>query len=236
MSQLAKEGIWLKAMVNNVAVDTFVDSGSKYFLIDFDFWKRICMGREPNVTFVQLVGAGGEKLPVVGKSKVWLNLGNQSFELSVIIIQQFKFDLLFGDEFLRKKMILDYGKNVVKIGGDEVTFEPLPSACVAFLRSVVELPVGSPVCGQAGLLGNHCGLTLFGGCQLVKTDERVLVAPVITKVDGNNSVWLELVNTTRSPVILQSGTKVQHCSLLLWESTLSMTSSQKKLGKLLRYP
>ena len=211
MSRLAKEEIWLEGMVNNVAVDTFVDLGSKYSLIDFDFWKRICMGREPEETFVQLVGAGGEKLPVVGKSKVWLNLGNRSFELSVIIIQQFKFDLLLGDEFLRKEMIvLDYGKKVVKIGDNEVTFEPLPSACVAFLRSVVELPVGSPVRVQAGLLGNHCGLALFGERQLVKTDKCVLVAPVITNVDGNNSVWLELVITTHSPVILQPGTKVQH--------------------------
>ena len=107
-------------------------------------------------------------------------------------------------------IVLDYGKKVVKIGGDEVTFEPLPSAFVAFLRSVVELPVGSPVRVQAGLLGNHFGLALSGKRQLVKTDERVLVAPVITKVNGNNSVWLELVNTTRSPVILQPGTKVQH--------------------------
>ena len=169
------------------------------------------MGREPEETFVQLVGAGGEKLPVVGKSRVWLNLGNQSFELSVIIIQQFKFDLLLRDEFLRKEMIvLDYGNKVVKIGGDKVTFEPLPSACVAFLRSVVELIVGSPVRVQAGFLGNYCELALFGERQLVKTDERVLVAPVITKYDGNNSVWLKLVNTTRSPVILQLGTKVQH--------------------------
>ena len=60
VSRLAKEGIWLKGMVNNVAVDTFVDWGSKYSLIDFDVWKRICMGTEPEETFVQLVGDGGE--------------------------------------------------------------------------------------------------------------------------------------------------------------------------------
>ena len=34
--------------------------------------------------------------------------------------------------------------------------------------------------------------------------------PCDNKVGGNNSVWLDLVNTTRSPVILQLGTKIQH--------------------------
>ena len=73
-------------MINNVSVDSFVDLGSKYSLTDFDFWKGICTGRESEETFVPLVGAGGEKLLVVAKSNIWLNLGNQSFELSVIII------------------------------------------------------------------------------------------------------------------------------------------------------
>ena len=45
---------------------------------------------------------------------------------------------------------------------------------------------------------------------MVKTDERVLAAPVVTKADDSNSVWLKLVNTTRSNVSLQPGTKVMY--------------------------
>ena len=67
---------------------------------------------------------------------------------------------------------------------------------MAILKSVVELPVGVPLRVKAELSGNHCGLTLFGEHQLVKTDERVLAAPVITKADDDNFVYPELVNTT----------------------------------------
>ena len=106
----------------------------------------------------------------------------------------------------KESFVLDYGKRILKTDSAEVDFEPLPSECVAILRFVTELPVGTPVRVQAELLGNHCGM--YGDCQLVKTDEQVLAAPVVTKADDSNSVWLELVNTTRSNVSLQPGTKV----------------------------
>eukprot|EP00112_Aurelia_sp_Birch-Aquarium-sp1_P012429 Seg2613.2 transcript_id=Seg2613.2/GoldUCD/mRNA.D3Y31 product="Transposon Ty3-G Gag-Pol polyprotein" protein_id=Seg2613.2/GoldUCD/D3Y31 len=159
------------------------------------------MGRKSRNTCVSLVGAGGAGFCISGKY----------FDLPVIIIENFKFDLLLGDEFLRKEnFVLDYGKRILKTGGAEVEFEPLPSECVAILKSVTELPVGTPLRVQAELLGNHCGLALYGDRQLVKTDERVLAAPVVTKADDSNSVWLELVNTTRSDVSLQPGTKVMY--------------------------
>eukprot|EP00794_Sanderia_malayensis_P018581 gene18581-biopygen15656 len=123
----------------------------------------------------------------------------------------FKFDLLLGDKFVREEnFVIDYREKVLRTHGVEVGFEPLPSECVATLNSVVELPVGTPLRVRADLSGNHCGLVLFGERQLVKTDEHVLVAPVVTKADDDNSVLLELVNTTRSKVSLQPGTNVMH--------------------------
>ena len=44
----------------------------------------------------------------------------------------------------------------------------------------------------------------------MKTDERFFAAPVITKANDDNSVLLELVNTTCSKVSLQPGNKVMH--------------------------
>ena len=64
------------------------------------------------------------------------------------------------------------------------------------------------MCIRADLVGNHCGLALFRERQLVKTNERVMVAPLVTEADSNDSVLIELVNTTRSKVSLQPGPKL----------------------------
>ena len=88
--------------------------------------------------------------------------------------------------------------------------QPLPSECVAILKAVTELPLGIPLHAQAELLGNHCWLALYGDRKLVKTDERVLAAPVVLKVDDSNSVWLELVKITCTDVSLQPRTKGMH--------------------------
>ena len=61
---------------------------------------------------------------------------------------------------------------------------------------------------RANLVGNHCGLILFGEWQLVKTDECVMVAPLVAEADSNYSVLIELVNTICSKVSLQPGTKL----------------------------
>eukprot|EP00794_Sanderia_malayensis_P018389 gene18389-biopygen12333 len=169
------------------------------------------MGRKFRDTLISLVGAGGKNLAVIGEGNVSLCIGGAYFDLFVVIVDDFKFDLLLGDKFLRGgNFVIDYREKVLRTHGVEVGFEPLPSECVATLNSVVELPVGTPLRVRADLSGNHCGLVLFGERQLVKTDERVLVAPVVTKADDDNSVLLELVNTTRSKVSLQPGTKVMH--------------------------
>ncbi len=52
VSRLAKEGIWIKGTINNVAVDIFVDIGANILLICFDFWGKICIGR--NSTYQNL--------------------------------------------------------------------------------------------------------------------------------------------------------------------------------------
>ena len=210
-SRLAKEGVWVRGRINNVDSDVFVDTGSRYTLIDSDFWENICFNNQIYDTRVCLVGAGGEKLHVLGEGRIWLELGGKLFDLQVIIVENFKFNLLLGDEFLRiHNVVIDYGRKKLSLGGVDIQFEPLPSDCIAVLRSVVDLPAGSPVRIRAELVGNHCGLDLFGERQLVKTDERILVAPVVTQVDSNNFVWIELVNTTRSTVSLQPGTKLMH--------------------------
>eukprot|EP00795_Rhopilema_esculentum_P005390 gene5390-558_t len=179
--------------------------------MDFDFWKKVNLGNRIVDSHVCLVGAGGKALSIVGKGRVWLEIGNIRFDLPVIIVEQFKFDLLLGDEFLREQnVVIDYGRKKVRLGCTDVSFENLPSECIAVLGSVTSLPVGTPVRIRAKLFGNHCGLALFGERQLVKTDERVMVAPVVTKADLNDSVLIELVNTTRSEVSLQPGTKLVH--------------------------
>ena len=210
-SRLAKEGVWVRGHVNNVGSDIFLDTGAKYSLMDFDFWKKVNLGNRIVDSHVCLVGAGGKALSIVGKGRVWLEIGNIRFDLPVIIVEQFKFDLLLGDEFLREQnVVIDYGRKKVRLGCTDVSFENLPSECIAVLGSVTSLPVGTPVRIRAKLFGNHCGLALFGERQLVKTDERVMVAPVVTKADFNDCVLIELVNTTRSEVSLQPGTKLVH--------------------------
>jgi len=210
-SRISKEGIWIKGQVNNVEVDIFVDTGAKYTLIDFDLWNKGCMGKELRGTSISLVGTGGKVLSVIGEGGVSLCIAGKFFTLSVIVIESFKFDLLLGDEFLRsEEFVIDYGKKCVRSDSVEAKFESLQSKCVAILKSVVELPVGVLLRVKAELSGNHCGLTLFGEHQLVKTDERVLAAPVITKADDDSFVYPELVNTTRSKVSLQPGKKVMH--------------------------
>ena len=210
-SRLAKEGVWLKGRINNVVSDIFVDTGAQYTILDFGFWRKVCFDRTIFDTCVRLVGAGGESLKVVGEGKVLLELGNNCLELRVILVEDFKFDVLLGNDFLKSQhAVIDYGRKLFRLGVAEIPFQPLPSDCIAILKSVVDLPVGLPVRVRAELIGNHCGLALFGERQLVRADERVLVAPVVTEADSNNSVLIELVNTTRSTVTLQPGTKVMH--------------------------
>ncbi len=236
MSRLAKEGVWIKGRINNVVSDIFVDTGAKYTLIDFDFWKSINCGNDFDESCLCLVGAGGRKLSVVGETKVWLEIGGKNFDLPVVVIDDFKFDLLMGDDFLRSKhAVIDYGGKILRIDDVCVDFEPLPSECFAVLRSIVELPVGVPVRVRAELLGNHCGLALFGERQLVKTDERVIVAPVVTKADdSNNSVWIELSNTTRSKLSLQPGTKVM--SLKPFVSEVNTVHEERADGNIAEVP
>ena len=210
-SRLAKEGVWVRGKVNNVDADIFVDTGAKYTIVDFDFWRKLCFDNKILDTHFCLVGAGGENLEVVGEGNVWLEIGHRCLELQVILVENFKFDFLLGNDFLKSQnAIIDYGRKLLMLGTAEIPFESLPSDCVAILRSVVVLPVGAPVRVKAELVGNHCGLALFGERQLVTADGRVLVAPVVTEADSNNSVLIELVNTTRSTVSLQPGTKVMH--------------------------
>ena len=210
-SRLAKEGVWVRGTVNNLDSDIFVDTGAKFTIIDFDFWEKVNLGHDIVSTSICLVGAGGKNLSVVGEGKIWLGIGNVKIHFPVIVVEQFKFDFLLGDDFLRKQnVVIDYGSKKLRIGCAEVCFENLPTECVAVLGSVTELPVGTPVRIRAELVGNHCGLVLFGERQLVKTDERVMVAPIVTEADSNDSVLIELVNTTRSEVSLQPGTKLAH--------------------------
>ena len=210
-SKLAKEGVWVRGKVNNVDADIFVDTGAKYTIIDFDFWRKLCFDNKILDTHVCLVGAGGKNLEVVGEGNVWLEIGHQCLELQVVLVENFKFDFLLGNDFLKSQnAIIDYGRKLLMLGTAEIPFESLPSDGVAILRSVVVLPVGAPVRVKAELVGNHCGLALFGERQLVRADDRVLVAPVVTEADSNNSVLIELANTTRSAVSLQPGTKVMH--------------------------
>ena len=208
-SRLAKEGVWVRGRVNNIDSDIFVDTGAKYTITDFDFWEKVNVGQDIVSTCICLVGAGGKNLPVVGESGIWLEIGNFKVHFPVVIVEQFNFDLLLGDDFLRQQsLVIDYGSKKLRIGCMEICFENLPPECVAVLGSVTNLPVGTPVRIRAELVGNHCGLALFGEWQLVKTDERVMVAPVVTEADSNDSVLIELVNTTRSEVSLQPGTKL----------------------------
>ena len=195
-SRLAKEGVWVRGCVNNVDSDIFVDTGAKYTNIDLDFWEKVNLGRDIISTSICRVGAGGINLSFVGESTIWLEIGNIKVHFTVVIVEEFKFDLLLGDDFLRQQnVVIEYGSKNLRIGCVEVCFENLPSGCVAVLGSVTKLPVAKPVCIRAELVGNHCGLALFGDRQLVKTDERVMVAPIVTKADSSDSVLIELVTT-----------------------------------------
>ena len=129
-------------------------------------------------------------------------MGNNCLKFRVILVEDFKFDVLLGNDFLKSQhAVIDCGRKFFRLGVAEIPIQPLPSDCIAILKSVVDLPVGLPVRVKAELIGNHCGLALLGERQLVRADERVLIAPVVT--DSNNSVLIKLVNTTRSTVSLQ---------------------------------
>ena len=109
MSRLPKEGIWVRGKTNNVDVDIFVDTGAKYSLIDYDFWNKICMGRKFCDTLISVVGAGGKNLAVISEGNVSLRIGGIYFDLLVVIVDDFKFDLLLGDELLREvNFVIDY--------------------------------------------------------------------------------------------------------------------------------
>ena len=99
---------------------------------------------------------------VIGEGNVSLCIGGIYFDLLVVIVDDLKFDLLLGDEFLREEnFVIDYREQVLRVHGAEIDFEPLPSECVATLSSVVEIPVGTPLRVRADLSGNHCGLVLL---------------------------------------------------------------------------
>jgi len=116
-----------------------------------------------------------------------------------------------GSDFLRhESVVIDHGSNKLRIGFVEVCFENLPSECVGVLKSVTKLPVGNPVCTRAELVRIHCGLALSRERQLVKTDEHVMVAPIDTEADSNDSLPIELANTSHRAVSLQPATKLVH--------------------------
>ena len=66
---------------------------------------------------------------VVGDCRIWLGIGNVKVRFpGVVVVEQFKFDLLLGDDFLRKQhVVIDYGSKELRIGCMEVCFENLPS-------------------------------------------------------------------------------------------------------------
>ena len=123
-----------------------MDTGASYTIIDLDFWKKVNLGQDIVSTRVCLVGVGGKSLSVVGEGRIWLVIGNVKVHFPVVVVEQFKFDLLSGADFLRKQnVVIDYGSKKLRIGCMEVCFENLPSEYVAVLRSVTKLPVGIPV-------------------------------------------------------------------------------------------
>ena len=88
-----------------------------------------------------------------------LEIRNDCLEFMVISLKDFKFDVLLGNDFLKSQSaVIDYGRKLFR----QIPFQPLPSDSVAILKSVVDLPVGLPVRVRAELIGNHCGLALFG--------------------------------------------------------------------------
>ena len=95
--------MWLKGRINSVVSDIFVDTGSEYTIIDFESWRKLCFDNTIFDTRVRLVGAGGESLSVVGEGKVWLEIGKNCLEDRVILVEDFKFNVLLGDDFLKSQ-------------------------------------------------------------------------------------------------------------------------------------
>ena len=210
-----REGAWVSGKVNGFPVDFMLDTGAAVTVVSKEVLFQALPEANLKESNVQLVSAGGDPLKVIGKTEILLELGNLHVTFPVMVIDNFRFQCLLGNDFMVKYGLrIQYDtKTVVLRDGKWIPFFQLEGKRSAFVCTDVSVPPERAMVIQAKVKGDEEGLFLFAERQPGKSTSKIYVASVLTKCRKNGRVTLEIVNVTKSPVQLKQGDEMAELEL-----------------------
>lgn len=98
-------------------LSVIVDTGSAISLIGLDLAKKV-----PNLTWNEKYSgpdirmANEEALKIVGETKVKIEIGDEKYTIPMIVVQDFSYDCLIGNDWMDRKVKIDLVNHRIKIG------------------------------------------------------------------------------------------------------------------------
>ena len=209
-------------------VECLLDSGAAVSVVRFSVLSDSDKGRIRHSN-VQVMGANGSPLDVMGVLSLKLRLGSFKDEHEFTVVRELTVECLFGADFMEKNdVLIDCKRRCLQLGSSaiEVPFidspvrassgrvadnfkvssvmvsrtVKLPAHSVLLLRGKMKGDFGGPVwCGEEGLVE---------GGESVGNPNYILVARSLSRVNDQGEVSIQVMNVGPMEVTLHKGTTI----------------------------
>ena len=124
---------FISCTVNNIEANCMIDTGSDVSIIDESFLKATKPPQNsPSPTNINLTGANGFPIEVVGKMCVDVKIGSQLYPVSFMVVRSFRHEMLIGKDFLnRNGVVVDFCNENIHMNGSG---EKIPFSSSQVLR------------------------------------------------------------------------------------------------------
>ncbi|RWS24175.1 hypothetical protein B4U80_13260, partial [Leptotrombidium deliense] len=198
----------LPAKVGHNVTDCIMDSGSKRNIISYEFAKKNNCKISPVSTLLRVVN--GSLVQPQGEVVLDLQIGNEFYELSALVVKNFPYDMLLGIDFWNDaKVNLNFENKTLKIGSfvhqiDCSFFDPAPVlVCVnkdtlvpRFSERVLRVRTRSKA-AQLMIESSPTSFTRYG----------IMVCKTITSIN-NYKGFVRVCNPTNKDIILPKEAKI----------------------------
>ena len=138
-------------------IECVVDSGADISLIS-EAWAKKLGAKVDNSIKYLLTGASKGEIPSSGTTSVSLDFGTVKLRQTFVIIPDFKYDLILGEDFLvLNKVIIDYNDKSLKVRGKVVPFVAKNEIAVRNTKKIMRIEAKTQQMVVAEVMGEFKG-------------------------------------------------------------------------------
>lgn len=208
--------IFIQSFINNISINTMIDTGSSISAIDSEFFKTLNCRQQIVPSSSSCKTANNTYLNVKGVVTLPINIADLVILLNIFVIDNLCAKLLLGGDFLEQCAVdISYSGKYLLINKNQrhrrVKFSQIhrnQQFTVTTIHDVSIPPFHSKVIHST--TSAPAMAAIFTPVSKVLNNHQVVSPHAILEVDKNGIATLTLLNTSSSIQIIPKGTKVGH--------------------------